>query len=156
MEVKIGQKSERAFADLREKTVDTLLSDLGTVAFVIEGSDLSITEDNSVPTARCFQDTKKRELVTRSNLQRLRCCVCHLRHEQALRAPHRVRQVFAQALKKVQHHRVDVVVGDATAAAYRYYKRQEYQALYNSSIAVTLRENSTKIQHEPPISEQTS
>ena len=98
--MKVRQKSERAFADLREKTVDTLLSDLGTVALVIEGSDLSITEDNSVPTARCFQDTKKRELVTRSNLQRLRCCVCHLRHEQALRAPHRVRQVFAQALKK--------------------------------------------------------
>ena len=50
--------------------------------------------------------------------------------------------------------RVDVVVGDATAAAYRYYKRQEYQALYNSSIAVTIRENSTKIPQEPPISEQ--
>ena len=155
-EVKISQKPERALADLREKTVDSLLSDLGTFALVIEGSDLSMTEDNSVPTARCIQDTKKRELVTRSNLQRLRCCVCHLHHEQALRAPHRVRQVFAQALKKVQHHRVDVVVGGATAAAYRYYKRQEYQALYNSSIAVTLGENSTKIQHEPPISEQTS
>ena len=155
-EVKIGQKPERALADLREKTVESLLSDLGTFALVIEGSDLSMTEDNSVPTARCIQDTKKRELVTRSNLHGLRCCVCHLHHEQALRAPHRVRQVFAQALKKVQHHRVDVVVGSATAAAFRYYKRQEYQALYKSSIAVTLREKSTKIQHEPPISEQTS
>ena len=155
-EVKIGQKPERALSDLREKTVDTLLSDLGTVALVIDGSDLDMTEDNSVPSARCIQDTKKRELVTRSNLQRLRCCVCHLHHEQSLRAPHRVRHVFAQALKKVQHHRVDVVVGDATAAAYTYYKRQEYQALYNSCIAVTLRENSTTIQHEPPISEPTS
>ena len=156
-EVKICQKPERVFADLREKTVDTLVSDFGTVALVIvEGSDLDMTEDNSVPTARCIQDTKKRELVTSSNLQRLRCCVCHLHHEQALRVPHRVRQVFAQALKKVHHHRVDVVVGDATAAAYRYYKKQEYQALYNSCITVTLRENSTKIQHEPPISEQTS
>ena len=67
-----------------------------------------------------FRIPIKEQLVTRSNLQRLRCCVCHLHHEQALRAPHRVRQVFAQALKKVQHHRVDVVVGGATAAAYRY------------------------------------
>ena len=149
-------ETRKALADSSKKTVDTLLSDLGTVALVIEDSDLSMTEDNSAPTARCIQDTKKRERVTRSNLQRLRCCVCHLHHEQALRVPHRVRQVFAQALKKVQHHRVDVVVGDATSAAYRYYQRQEYQALYKSSIAVTLRENSTKIQHEPPISEQTS
>ena len=54
-EVKMGQKPERAFADLREKTVDTLLSDLGTVALVIEGSDLSMTEDNSVPTANCWR-----------------------------------------------------------------------------------------------------
>ena len=150
-EVKIEKKPERAFADLREKTVDTLLSDLGTVALVIEGSDLGMIEDNSVPSARCIQDTKKRELVTRSNLQRLRCSVCHLHHEQALRAPHRVRQVFAQALKKVQHHRVDVVVGDATAAAYRYYKRQEYQALYNSSICRHVKrkfnENSTWTAH---------
>ena len=63
--------------------------------------------------------------------------------------------IFAK-VKKVQHYRVDVIVGDTTAAAYMYYKRQEYQALYNSSIAVTSRENSKKIQHEPPISEQTS
>ena len=98
----------------------------------------------------CSGHQEKRELVTRSNLQRLRCYVCHLHHEQALRAPHRVRQVFAQSLKKVQHHRVDVVVGDATAAAYRYYKRQEYQALYNSSIAVTLRQNKRKFKMNRP------
>ena len=44
-QVKIGQKSGRALADLCEQTVDTLFSDLGTVALVSEGSDLSITED---------------------------------------------------------------------------------------------------------------
>ena len=43
--VKVRQKPERALADLREQTVDTLFSDLGTVALVIEGSDLSMTED---------------------------------------------------------------------------------------------------------------
>ena len=32
--VKSGQKSERALADLREQTVGTLFSDLGTVAVV--------------------------------------------------------------------------------------------------------------------------
>ena len=37
-------------------------------------------------------------------------------------------------------YRVDVVAGDANAAAYRFYKRQEYQDLYNSSVAVMLRE----------------
>ena len=138
-DVKIGQKPERAFADLREKTVDTLLSDLGTVALVIEGSDLSMTEDNSVPTARCIQDTKKRELVTGSNLQRLRCCVCHFHHEQALRALYRVRHFFEKVLKKVRHYRVDVVAGDATAAAYRYQQRQVYQYLCNFWVAVMLR-----------------
>ena len=147
-EVKIGQKSHRALADLREQRADTHLYDLATVALVIEGSDLSIIEENFVPTARCIQDTtarciqdtKKRELVTRSNLQKLRCCVCHLHHEQAMRVPHRVRQIFAKVLQKVQHYRVDVIAGDATAAAYRYHKRQEYQDLYNSSVAVMLRE----------------
>ena len=139
-EVKFGKKSERALADLHEKTADTLFTDLGTVAFVIESSDLSITEDNFVPTATCIQDTKKRQLVTRSNLQRLRCCVCHLHHEQAMRAPYRVRQFFAKVLKKVQHYRVDVIAGDANAAAYKYYKRQEYQDLYNSSVSVMLRD----------------
>ena len=44
-EVNFGKKSESAIADLREQTADTLFSDLGTVALVIEGSDLSITED---------------------------------------------------------------------------------------------------------------
>ena len=44
-----------------------------------------------------------------------------------MRAPYRARQFFAKVLKKIQHYKVDVLVGDATAAAYKYYKRQEYQ-----------------------------
>ena len=67
---------------------------------VIEGRDLSITEDNFVPTARCNQDTKKRYLVTRSCLQRLRCFVCHLHHEQATRALYRVRQFFMKSTRE--------------------------------------------------------
>ena len=43
-EVNFGKKSERAIADSREQTADTLFFDLGTVALVIVGSDLSITE----------------------------------------------------------------------------------------------------------------
>ena len=78
--------------------------------------------------------------MTRSGLRRLRCCVCHLHHEQAMKAPYRVRQFFAKVHKKVQYNRVDVIAGDANAAAHRYYKRQEYQDLYNSSFAIMLRE----------------
>ena len=49
-----------------------------------------------MPIARCTQDTKKKQLVTRSSLQRLRCCVCHLQHEHAMKAPYRVRQFLGQ------------------------------------------------------------
>ena len=108
---------------------------LESVALATEGSDLSITEEKFVATAKCIQDAKKRQLVTKSNLQILRCCACHLHHEQTLRAPYRVRQFFAKVLKKVQHYRVHVIAGDANATAYMYYKRQEYQDLYNSSVA---------------------
>ena len=38
------------------------------------------------------------------------------------------------------HSKVDVIAGEATAAAYKCYKNQEYQDLYNSSVAVMLRE----------------
>ena len=104
-EVKFGTKSEGAITDSRERTADTLFSDIGTVASAIEGSDPSIIEDNFVPTARCIQDTKKKQLVTRSGLQRLRCCVCRLHHEEATKALYRVRQFFAKLLKEVQHYR---------------------------------------------------
>ena len=38
------------------------------------------------------------------------------------------------------HFKVHVIAGDANAAAYKYLKSQEYQDLYNSSVAVMLRE----------------
>ena len=57
-----------------------------------------------------------------------------------MKALYRVRQIFAKVIKKVQHHRVGVIAGDANASAYKYYKKQEYQDLYNSSVVVMLRE----------------
>ena len=88
-EVKFGKKAEEAITDSRERTADTLSTDLESVALAIEGSNLNITEDNFVPTAKCIQDTKERQLMTRSGLQRQRCRVCHIHHEQAMKAPYR-------------------------------------------------------------------
>ena len=39
-----------------------------------------------------------------------------------------------------QFFKVDVIAGDTNAAAYTCYKKQEYQDLHNSSVAVMLRE----------------
>ena len=57
-----------------------------------------------------------------------------------MKAPYCVRQFFGTVLQQVHRFRVDVIAGDANAAAYKYYKKQEYQYLYNSSVAVLLRE----------------
>ena len=38
------------------------------------------------------------------------------------------------------HFKVDVIAGDANAAAYKYYERQEHQDLHNASVAIMLRE----------------
>ena len=142
-EVKCGKKkAEEAVTDLRERTADTLLPDRGSVALALEGTDLNTTQDNFVPRAKWIQDTNERQLVTRSGLQRLRCCVCDLHHEQAITAPCRVQQFFFEKknFKNLQHYKVDVIAGGADAAAYKYYKKHEYQDLYNSSVAVMLRE----------------
>ena len=93
-----------------------------------------------MPTAKCIQDTTERQLVTRSGLPRLRCCVCHLHHELAMKSPLRVRQFFKTVLQQVHHFKVDVIAGHANAAAYKYFKKQQYQDFYNSSVAVMLRE----------------
>ena len=57
-----------------------------------------------------------------------------------MKAPYRVRQFFGTVHQKVHHFKVDVIPGDANGAAYKYYEKQEYQDLYNSSVAVMLRE----------------
>ena len=45
---------------------------------------------------------------------------------------------------------VDVIAGDANAAAYIYYKSQEYPDLYNSSVAVMLREMQREVKTGHP------
>ena len=132
-------KKKGVITESRWRTTDTLFNDLESVAFAIEGSDLNTTEDHFVPSAKCIiQDTTERQLVTRPGLQRLRCCVCHLHHDQTMKSPLRVRQFFKTVLQHV-HNSGDVIAGDANAAAYKYFKKQQHQDLYNSSVAIMLR-----------------
>ena len=135
--MKFGTKGQGSFTVSRERTADTLVSDLEFVSLVIEGRDL---QENFVPTANCIRDIKERQLVTRTGLQRIRFCVCHLHHERGMTAPASVRQLFKTALQQVYNFTVDVIAGDANAAAYKFHKRQNYQDLHNYSVAVMLRE----------------
>ena len=107
--------------------------------WVIEGTSAESTGGDIVPTSKCIEDTKELRLVTRNGRQRLRCCVCHLHHKQAMNAPAPVRQIFRRSFRRCTTFDVDVIAGDANAAAYRYFKRQEYQDLHNSSVAILLR-----------------
>ena len=57
-----------------------------------------------------------------------------------MKEPSRVRQFLGTVLQQVHRFKVDVIAGDANAAAYKYYKKQEHQDLYDSSVAVLTRE----------------
>ena len=92
-EVKCSKKTKRAATGSRERTAQPF-DHLESVALAVEGSDLGSTKDPFEPTARCINDTNKRQLVTRSGLPRLRCCVCHLHHKWAMKSPAAVRQFF--------------------------------------------------------------
>ena len=72
-------------------------------------------------------------------------------HEQAMKAPSRVRQFFKTVLQQVHHFKVDVIAGDANAAAYKYFRKQQYQDLYNSSVAVLLREMQREVNEGRPL-----
>ena len=96
-------------------------------------------------TASCINDTNKRQLVTISGLSRLRCCVCHLHHKWAMNSHAAVREFFGTVLQQMYHFKVDVIAGDANAAAYKYYKKQEYQNLHNASVAIMLREMQSEV-----------
>ena len=139
-DVKFGKTSERAVKESRERFAEQHFADLESVASAVEGSDLGPTEGAFEPAASCILVTEKRQLVTRSGLPRLRCCVCHLHHKRALNSPAAVRDFFKTVLQPVCHFKVDVIAGDANAAAYKHYKRQEDQDLHDSSVAVMLRE----------------
>ena len=75
----------------------------------MEGSDLGTTEDPFEPTASCINDTKKRQLVTRSGLSRLRCCLCHLHHKWAMNSSAVVREFLRTVLQQVCHFKVDII-----------------------------------------------
>ena len=127
--VKCGKETEGITTESRKRSVEQLFDTLELVALAVEGSHLSATEDPFEPTARCINNTKKRQLVTKSGVQR-RCCVCHLHHEQEMKAPAAVRQFFKTVPQQVCHCQVDVIAADANAAAYKYYQCQECQDLY--------------------------
>ena len=93
-EVKFGKKGRRSSQEngASEQLIRFSLN-LGTVAVALEGGDISITEGQTLClTARCIQDTRERQLVTRSELQRLRCGVGHLHYGQAMGKPYSARQ----------------------------------------------------------------
>ena len=90
----MAQRPKRAATGSRERTAEQLFDHLESVALAVENSDLGTSEDPLGPTARCINGTKKRQLVTRSGLPRLRCCVCHLHHKWAMKSPAFGREVF--------------------------------------------------------------
>ena len=123
-EVKFGKKTERTTTESREQSAEQLCDTLVPVALAVKAASSVTTEAPFEPTARCITDTKKRQLVTQSGLPRLRCCVCHLHHKLAMISPATVRQFFKTVLQQMCRFKVDVIEGDANAAAYKYYKNQ--------------------------------
>ena len=78
-------------------------------------------------------------------------CVCHIHHKCAMKSPAAARELFKTVLQQECHFKVDVSAGDATAAAYKYYKNQQYQYLYNSSVAFMLREMQREVNTGQPL-----
>ena len=60
------------------------------------------------------------------------------------------REFVKTVLQKVCHFKVDDIAGNANAAAYRYHENQEYQYLYNSSVAVMRRETQCEVNTGQP------
>ena len=67
-----------------------------------------------------------------------------------MKPPAAAREFFKTVLQQVYHLKVDVIAGDANAAAYRYYKNPEYQYQDNSSVAVMLREMQREVNTGQP------
>ena len=120
-EVKFGKTSERVVKESRERSAEQLFADQEPVVSAVEGSDIGTAGDPFEPTARCINDTRKRQPVTRSGLPRLRCCVCHLHHKWAMIWAAAVREFFKTVLEQVYQFKADVNARDANAAAYKYY-----------------------------------
>ena len=80
-EVKFGKTSEGSVKESHKRSAEQLFANLEPVASALEGSDLGTAGDPFEPTGRCINDTRKRQLVTRSGLPRLRCCECQRHHK---------------------------------------------------------------------------
>ena len=81
-EVKLGRKTKRTITESPERSAEQLFDTLELVALAVEHSKM------------LQWHTKKRQLVTRSGLRRLRCCVGRDR----LGRPNRFRPVPLQAI----------------------------------------------------------
>ena len=136
-EVKFGQKTERATAESRERSAEQLFDTLEPVALAVEGSDLGASEDCFEPTASCINDTKKRQLVTRSGPDWDAVSAISTTSGRWIHL-----LMFENSSEQCLNRCVTsrLVSGDANAAAYKYYEKQEYQDLHNSSVAIMLRE----------------
>ena len=76
------------------------------------------------PTASCIYDTRKGQLVSRSGLPRKRLlCMPSTPQAGIESSPAAVRDFFGTVLHQVNHFKVDVIAGDANAAAYKYCKK---------------------------------
>ena len=67
-----------------------------------------------------------------------------------MKAPATVRRFFGTVLQQEHRFKVDVMAGEANAAAYKYYKKLEYHDFYNSSVAVILREMQREVNTARP------
>ena len=65
-------------------------------------------KSNLKPTADCLRNTSERQLVTRSSLPRIRCCVCQEHHERDMNAPGSVRKFFKKILQQSYNYKVDM------------------------------------------------
>ena len=147
----MAKKAGGSLTDSSERVADTLFNNLESVALVIEGND---TKGNFVPTADCLRDTRERQLVIRAGLQRIRCCVCHVHHERAMNASGYVRKFFKKVFQYLYNFKVDVIAGDANSAACENLRKHEYRHLYNSSVAVILREIRREVVEGRPVEDR--
>ena len=68
-----------------------------------------------------------------------------------MNSPAAFREFFGTVLQQVCHLKVDVIAGDANAAACKYNRKQEYQDLHNSSVAIMLREMQREVNMGLPL-----
>ena len=69
-----------------------------------------------------------------------------------MNSPAAVREFFGTVLQHVCHFKVDVIAGGANAAAYKCYKKkQEYQDLFNSSVAIMFGEMQREVNMGHPL-----